>query len=88
MLIIYYLSDGEVHNVAIGWKNLQQYYGRRAEEMSRIFGSIYIPFDKYVYDHHYLFKYNVKTNKLEFKSEPPAYIQSLIQKKDVVNSEN
>lgn len=81
MLFIYYLSDGEVFNVGIGWNSLKEYYGHRAEEMSRVFGAVLLPYDKYAYDHHYLFKVNLETKNLEFKGEAPAYIQSLINKK-------
>ncbi len=80
MLFIYYLSDGEVFNVGIGWHSLQEYYGKRAEEMSKIFGAIELPYDKYAYDHHYLFKVNLETKQLEFKGEPPSYISKLINK--------
>lgn len=78
MLLIFYLSDGVVYNVATGWKNLDEYYGNRAEEMKKVFGGVYLPFDRYVYDHHFLFKYNQESKQLEFKGEAPSYIQNLI----------
>lgn len=42
MLIIYFKSDGEIHQVATGYKNLKEFYGERTKEFSLIFDAIYI----------------------------------------------
>ena len=42
MLIIYFKSDGEIFQVATGYKTFEEFYNARAEEFSKVFEAIYI----------------------------------------------
>ena len=67
MLIIYFKSDGEIHQVATGYKTLEEYYGRRLEEFSLIFDSIYIE-EQNDYIFNRFFDFKVINNQLKFKN--------------------
>lgn len=57
MLIIYFKSDGEIHQVATGYKSLKEFYGKRTEEFSLIFDAIYIDeTNNYVFNNFFEFK--------------------------------
>ena len=65
MLFIYYLSDGEIKRAARPEKSLEEYYGRRAEEMSRVYGALYIEtYTDFVFNN--FDKFRVVDGKLEF----------------------
>lgn len=76
MIFIYYLSDGEIYQCGIGWKTLEEFYGKRAEEMSKIFGSLYLPYDRYVYDNHFKFKVDIDSKQL-MMVDIPDYIKNM-----------
>lgn len=56
MLFIYYLSDGEIYRVSIPEKNLTDFFGKRAEEMSKVFGALYIEnYNDFIFNNYYNF---------------------------------
>ena len=66
MLIIYFKSDGEIHQVANGYKSLKEFYGKREKEFSLIFSAIYIEnASNYLFNN--FFEFQVKNDKLEAK---------------------
>jgi len=50
MLIIYFKSDGEIHQVATGYKTMEEFYGRRAKEFRMIFDSICVEENNYLFN--------------------------------------
>lgn len=67
MLVIYFKSDGEIYQVATGYKTLEEYHGKRAEEFALIFDAIYIEeSNDYVFNRFMDFK--VINNKLKFNN--------------------
>lgn len=78
MLIIYFKSDGEIHQVANGYKNLKEFYGERATEFSLIFDAIYIEKNNdYIFNN--FFEFRVARGKLLIKEN------SLINTMEVFN---
>lgn len=66
MLFIYYLSDGEIYRASTPEKNMQEFFGKRAEEMSKVFGALYIEqFNDFIFNNYYHF--TVVDNKLKMK---------------------
>ncbi len=64
MLIIYFKSDGEIYQVATNYKNLKEFYGKRAEEFSLIFDFIYEEkYNNYLFNNFHEFK--VENGKLK-----------------------
>lgn len=68
MLFIYYLSDGEIWQTSIPEKNMEEFFGERAEEMSKIYGCLYIDqFNDFIFNNYKDFK--VVNGELEFKKQ-------------------
>ncbi len=66
MLFIYYLSDGEIYRASTPEKNMSEFFGKRAEEMSKVFGALYIEqFNDFIFNNYYHF--TVVDNKLKMK---------------------
>lgn len=66
MLFIYYLSDGEIYRASTPEKNMSEFFGKRAEEMSKIFGALYIEqFNDFIFNNYYHF--TVVDGKLKMK---------------------
>ena len=64
MLIIYFKSDGEIYQVATSYKNLKEFYGKRAEEFGLIFDFIYEEeYNNYLFNNFHEFK--IKDGKLK-----------------------
>ena len=82
MLFIYYLSDGAIYQVAIGWNSLEEFYGSRADEMGKVFGAIVLPYDRYVYDNYFRFKVNLQTKELDL-IEAPKYLENYIKQNKI-----
>lgn len=70
MLIIYFKSDGEIYRVTSPYKNLDEYFGQRANEFKLIFDGIYIEtLNDYLFNRYIDFKVNLNTKQLEAKAE-------------------
>lgn len=68
MLFIYYLSDGAIAQAVMPYKDLEEFYGDRAKEMSLVFGALYIPtYNDFVF--HNFQQFMVKDGKLEYKDK-------------------
>lgn len=66
MLFIYYLSDGEIYRASTPEKNMSEFFGKRAEEMSKVFGALYVEnFNDFIFNNYYHF--TVVDNKLKMK---------------------
>lgn len=68
MLFIYYLLDGEIYQASIPEKSLEEYFGRRTEEMSTVFGALYLEYDNYTFYNFYKYKVNLETKTLELRA--------------------
>ncbi len=56
MLFIYYLSDGEIYRASIPEKNMTDFFGKRVEEMSKVFGALYIEnYNDFIFNNYYNF---------------------------------
>lgn len=75
MLFIYFLSDGEIYQASIPEKTLAEFFGEsRAEEMSTVFGCIYMEFNNFIF---YNFKeFHVVNGELKLKDNSP--LQNII----------
>lgn len=68
MLFIYYLSDGEIWQTSTPERNMEEFFGERAEEMSKIYGCLYIDqFNDFIFNNYKDFK--VVDGELELKKQ-------------------
>lgn len=69
MLIIYFRSDGEIFQVVSGgYKNMEEFYGRRFEEFSLIFDFIYIENHNDYFFNRYI-EFYVENKKIKTKED-------------------
>ena len=64
MIVIYYKSDGEIYQVAIGYSSFEEYYGKRAEEFSQIFDCIAMESNDYIFNKFSDFRVDTETKEL------------------------
>jgi hypothetical protein len=68
MLFIYFLSDGEIYQASMPEKDLAEFFGEsRAKEMSKVFGSIYMEYNNFIF---YNFKeFHVIDGQIKMKDD-------------------
>ena len=67
MLVIYFKNDGEIHQVAPGYKDMEGYYGNRCKEFGKIFDCIVIEQNDYVFNNFFNFEVDIETKELVIK---------------------
>ena len=77
MILIYFLSTGEIYEIGTGWKTIEEFYGYRSEDMKKILGYKYVEYDRFLYENTHRFKIDVNTKELVLHN-PPDYLKNII----------
>ena len=74
MLIMYWLSDGEIYHVITGYSSVEEFNPQRAEEFKKIFGFLYVPvINDFVINRYVDFKVDTDVNELVYIGENVPY---------------
>lgn len=66
MIVIYFKVDGEIHQVAPGYKSIEEYYGCKAEEFKKIFDYLYFEDENYFLFNNF-YQFEIVDKQLIFK---------------------